>query len=181
MLGVSPVAHAAAEVDPAKLPPTAATKIDFNRDIHPILETSCLRCHGPEKSKSKFRLDNRVAAIKGGEKGVDILPGNSAKSPLIHYVAGLVEDMQMPPEGKGDPLTPAQVGLLRAWIDQGAAWDAAPPTNNFSFSATPIIGGTRVNGDDHKFREHYWQKEGRQWRHRANSSRSNKPGRTPGF
>jgi hypothetical protein len=150
----------AADVDESKLPAAAPVKIDFARDIQPIFENSCLRCHGPEKTKSKFRVDNRVSAIKGGEKGVDILPGNSAKSPLIHYVAGLVEDMQMPPEGKGDALTTNQVALLRAWIDQGAKMDGAPPTNNFAFSITPIIGVTGVKGDAQKFREHYWQKEG---------------------
>ncbi len=92
-------------MDDSKLPPAAPDKIDFARDIKPILDNSCLRCHGPEKRKSDFRLDNRAAALKGGDKGVDIISGNSAKSPLIHYVAGLVEDMEMPPLGKGDRLT----------------------------------------------------------------------------
>ena len=151
---------AADPFDETKLPPPAAVKIDFTRDIQPILETSCLRCHGPEKPKSRFRLDNREGALKGGEKGVDILPGNSAKSPFIHYVAFLVEEMEMPPLDKGKQLTPEQVGLLRAWIDQGVAWAAAAPTNNFAFSISPIFGGTTVSGDAHKFREHYWQREG---------------------
>jgi hypothetical protein len=150
----------AAEVDISKLPLPAAAQIDFARDIKPILETSCLRCHGPEKPKSKFRLDSRMAALKGGDVGVDILPGNSAKSSLIHYVAYLVEDSEMPPVGKGDPLTPGQVSLLRAWIDQGAVWDAVILTNALDFSFTPVFGGTTVSGDNQKFREHYWQKEG---------------------
>src|SRR5438874_3168539 len=77
-----------AEVDPSKLPPPAQKKIDFAQDIKPLFEQSCLKCHGPEKPKSKFRLDNRESALKGGENGVDIIPGQSAKSPLIHYVAG---------------------------------------------------------------------------------------------
>ncbi len=143
--------------------PTAAGgcgQIDFARDIKPILETSCLRCHGPEKPKSRFRLDNRVAALKGGDEGVDILPGNSVKSPLIHYVAYLVEDSEMPPVGKGVQLTAGQVSLMRAWIDQGAVWDAAPLTNNLVFSFSPIIGGTTVSGDNHKYRELNSQKEG---------------------
>src|SRR5207302_234797 len=84
--------------------------------IQPILEKSCWRCHGPERPKSHFRLDNRESALKGGENGLDIIPGNSAKSPLIHFVARLVPDMEMPPPGKGPPLTPDQIGLLRAWI-----------------------------------------------------------------
>ena len=149
----------AAEVDVSKLPPQARDIIYFERDIKPILEKSCLRCHGPEKPKSKYRLDNRADALKGGEKGVDILPGNSAKSPLIHYVAYLVEDTEMPPVSKGDQLTTNQVSLLRAWIDQGLIWDdstsSLPPD-----SITLVGGGTAVKGDTHKFREHSWIKDG---------------------
>ena len=147
-------------VDVSKLPPPAATNIDFARDIRPILEANCLRCHGPEKPKSRFRLDNREAALKGGEEGVDILPGDSAKSPLIQYVAYLVDDMEMPPVDSGKQLTAEQVSLLRAWIDQGAVWDTATPTNNFDFSFSPIIGGTTVSGDKQKFRELNWQNDG---------------------
>src|SRR5947208_3182209 len=82
------------------------------RDVRPIFEKSCFRCHGPERPKSHFRLDNRESALKGGENNKDdIVPGDSAKSKLIHYVARLVEDFEMPPAGKGEPLTPDQVGL----------------------------------------------------------------------
>ncbi len=150
----------AADVDISKLPPSAATQVDFSRDVKPILENNCLRCHGPEKPKSRFRLDNRQDALKGGEDGVDILPGKSAKSPLIHYVAGLVEDMQMPPAGKGKELTAGQVALLRAWIDQGAVWEKAIVTNKTDLSFSPVLGGTVVSGDNQKFREQFWQKEG---------------------
>src|SRR4051794_21046112 len=88
---------AAAEIDPSKLPPPAEKQIDFAQDIKPIFEKSCIKCHGPEKPKSKFRLDNRASALKGGEDNTeDIIPMQSGKSPLIHYVAGLVEDMNMP-------------------------------------------------------------------------------------
>src|SRR5215831_19396437 len=119
---LSPVALlccADAAVDESKLPPPANTTIDFARDIEPVFEAICLRCHGPERPKSHFRLDNRESALKGGDNGVDIIPGNSAKSPLIHYIARLVPDLEMPPQGKGEPLTPQQVSLFRAWIDQG--------------------------------------------------------------
>ena len=71
-----------AEVDISRLPPAATNRIDFDRDIKPILEANCLRCHGPEKPKSRFRLDNRAAALKGGEEGVDILPATAPKVPL---------------------------------------------------------------------------------------------------
>lgn len=153
-------ALAADEVDISKLPPPATNHIEFSRDIKPILDASCLRCHGPERQKSAFRLDTRDAALKGGDKGKDILPGDSAKSPFIRYVANLVEDMEMPPTGKGDPLTPAQIGLLRAWIDQGVTWDTVQPTNVTSGFVSLLMGGTEVDGDNHKFREHFWRKEG---------------------
>src|ERR1043165_8334954 len=113
---------AAADLDPSKLPPPAQVTVDFEKDVKPIFEKTCLRCHGPERPKSRFRLDNRESALKGGDNGVDIIPGNGGKSPLVYYVARVVEDMEMPPPGKGEPLTPAQVGLLRAGIDQGAQW-----------------------------------------------------------
>ncbi len=150
----------AAEVDISKLPPPVSAKVDFARNIRPIFEASCLRCHGPQRPKSGFRLDNREAALKGGENNVDIVPGASAKSPLIHYVARLVQGMEMPPGDKGEPLSPQQVGLLRAWIDQGATWDTAAPTNITEVTLAPMVGGTSVNGDSHKFREQYWRTDG---------------------
>ncbi len=149
-----------AEVDLSKLPPPATNKIDFARDIKPILEENCLRCHGPEKPKSQFRLDNRTAALKGGDEGVDILPGNSAKSPLIHYIAYLVEDSEMPPLGKGRQLTPAQVATMRAWIDQGLAWNNPAASNVLDFAFSPTIGATSIGGDKQKFRELNWQPGG---------------------
>ena len=154
------VSASAAEVDISKLPPPTTGIVDFSRDIRPILEKSCLRCHGPEKPKSRFRLDNRADALKGGENGVDILPGNSAKSPLIHFVAYLVEDDEMPPAGKGEQLTTNQVALLRAWIDQGVDWSENTIATLPPDSLTLVGGWTGVNGDSHKFREHYWMKEG---------------------
>src|ERR1039457_7175954 len=101
----------------------ASVQIYFVRDIKPILTNNCYKCHSGEKPKSHYLLTSREAALKGGNEGVDIIPGQSAKSPLIHYVSQLVADMEMPPEGKGTPLTTEQIGLLRAWIDQGVAWE----------------------------------------------------------
>ena len=99
----------------------AATPLDYDKDVRPVLENRCFKCHGPEKQKGKMRLDSLEAALKGGENGPDIIKGDSAKSTLVHNVARIGdEDDAMPPEGKGDPLTKEQVGLIRAWIDQGA-------------------------------------------------------------
>jgi hypothetical protein len=149
-----------AEVDTSKLPPPASKKIDFATDIKAILDGRCLKCHSDEKPKSQFHLTSRQAALHGGEHGVDIVPGQSAKSPLIHYVSGLVEDMQMPPEGRGTPLTPEEIGLLRSWIDQDVPWTGITNEPTATASATPIVGWTEVRGDEKKFRELYWQREG---------------------
>ncbi len=150
----------ATELDPSRLPPPASKTISFATDIQPIFEQSCLRCHGPERPKSGLRLDNRESALKGGDTGVDIIPGDSAHSPLVHYVSRVVEDMEMPPPGKGEPLTPAQVGLLRAWIDQGAHWSETPAGPELAFSITPAVQFITVSGNEARFREHEWTREG---------------------
>ena len=110
-----------ADVDVTKLPPPSPQKdVTFAKDIKPIFEKACFKCHGEEKQKAKLRVDSVEAIKKGSENGEVIVVGKSDKSSLVHSVAGLVEDMMMPPEDKGDPLTKDQIALLRAWIDQGA-------------------------------------------------------------
>ena len=113
----------AAKPDLSKLPPAATKTVDFDKDIKPLIEKSCAKCHGGEKPKSKYVVDTKENIIKGGKEGVAVVPGKSAESPIVHYVADLVEDMEMPPTDKRDKfpaLTKEQIGLLRAWIDQGA-------------------------------------------------------------
>ncbi|MEP6670132.1 MAG: DUF1553 domain-containing protein [Chthoniobacter sp.] len=109
------------KLDLSRLPPAATRPVDFAKDIQPIMEARCLKCHGPEKQKGGWRVDLKEAAMTGGDDHApNIIPGKSAESPLIHFVGGLDPDMKMP--AKGDPLSAEQVGLLRAWIDQGAIW-----------------------------------------------------------
>src|SRR5882672_876788 len=108
-----PTSAAIAAVDFSRLPAPATREIDFSKDIQPILESSCLKCHEPEKAKGKLQLDTRAHALKGGDNAPDVIPGDSAKSPLIHFTARLVEDSEMPPVGKGEPLTKEQVSLLQ--------------------------------------------------------------------
>ena len=142
------------EIQTNQFPPSASAKIDFDRDIQPILATSCIRCHGPQKPKSQFRLDNREAALKGGDENTnDIVPGSSTNSLLIHYVARQVPDMEMPPVGKGDPLTPQQTALLRAWIDQGAEWSTTNQLPQPALTFTPMLRWIDVQGNQSKFRE----------------------------
>ncbi len=110
----------AADVDISKLPPAVAKKdVTFDKDIKPIFEKACFKCHGDEKPKVKLRVNTIEGIKKGSDNGPVVVDGKSEKSLLVHTVAGLVEDMLMPPEGKADPLTKEQIGLVRAWIDQG--------------------------------------------------------------
>jgi len=82
LLSVVPAVSAAGPT--TSPPPATPATIDFDRDIRPILENSCIRCHGPEKPRSDFHLSNRVAALRGGDDNTnDIVPGDSARSLLI--------------------------------------------------------------------------------------------------
>ncbi len=109
--------------DASKLPAAATKKVSFSKDIKPILEDKCIDCHGPDKQKSKYRVDVRDEAIKGGSSDeVAIIVGNSAKSPFVHYVARLVEDLEMPPKEKYS-LTKDEIALIRAWVDQGVKFE----------------------------------------------------------
>src|SRR5947209_9807821 len=103
----------------SKLPPPANIQIDFNRDVKPILQANCYSCHGRSQQLSGLRLDIKVPALRGGDSGVVIVPGNSGQSKLIRRLAGPELGLQMPPTG---PLSAEEIGVLRAWIDQGARW-----------------------------------------------------------
>ena len=113
------------KVDTSKLPPASAKAgVTYANDIKPIFEKSCVKCHGAEKPKAKLRLDSLEGALKGGADGKVIESGKSADSVLLHNVARLgEEDYWMPPpdnKAKIPPLTTEEIGLIRAWIDQGA-------------------------------------------------------------
>ena len=114
------VERAPAEPPKKVLPPAAPQQVDFARDVQPLLAAHCVRCHGPKKSEGGLRLDRKTDALAGGNSGPAFEASKSAASLLIRYVAGLDDDTVMPPSGKR--LSAAQVGILRAWIDQGATW-----------------------------------------------------------
>lgn len=125
------------------LPPAATQPVDYVKDIQPIFEQNCFKCHGAEKQKSDFRMDNAADFRKGGSEGPAFVAGNSAGSLIVQLITGTHPDIDvMPP--KGDPLTPEQIGLVRGWIDQGAAMpeSSAPaeaPAANGPASA-PLAG-----------------------------------------
>ena len=92
-------------------------KIDFSKDIQPILAENCYKCHGPDRQENGLRWDRKEDALKGGEHGKPILAGKPAESLLFRAVNGGGEDVPRMPK-KGDPLSSEQVALIRAWIEQ---------------------------------------------------------------
>ena len=103
------------------LPSSAARPIEFKRDIEPILTSSCIKCHARGRAKGGLQIDTRETLLRGGDSGPVVAEGQSQASLLIALVAGVDPDEVMPK--KGSRLTADQIGLLRAWIDQGLAWD----------------------------------------------------------
>src|SRR5277367_4701310 len=91
------------------------SKIDFSRDVLPILRQNCVPCHGPAQQNSGMRLDRKSSVIS--RRGV--VPGSSENSFLFHRISGNEYGSQMPPAG---PLRAAQTDIVRRWIDEGADW-----------------------------------------------------------
>lgn len=98
---------------------SSPAKVDFAQDIQPLLKQNCVSCHGPTKQNGGMRLDQRSSAMKPLARR--IVSGSSANSLVYHRVIGEF-GQPMPPTGE---LKPAQVDLLKRWIDEGAAWPDA--------------------------------------------------------
>ena len=148
------------------LPLPASRKVVFDQDIKPIFEASCVRCHARGRSKGEFQLDTRETVLKGGDSGPAVTLGRSEDSLLIELVAGVDPNNVMPK--KGSRLTPEQVGLLRAWIDQRLPWDKdisfarKTPLNLLPHPAKVVVSAdSGVNPVDQilkpYFREHQFQ------------------------
>src|SRR5262245_53027218 len=103
-------------------------RVEFNRDVRPILADKCFACHGPDKGhrKADLRLDT-ADALKSGA----VAPGKPDESELIARVTTDRPARRMPPPKTGKTLTPAEVAVLRRWVEQGAEyqphWSYAPP------------------------------------------------------
>lgn len=111
------------------LSPQTPAKVDFAKDVLPILRQNCVPCHGPSQQNSGLRLDRKSSVIN--RRGV--VPGSSENSFLFHRISGTTFGIQMPPTG---PLRPEQINIIKTWIDQGADWPdslaneaEAPPLN----------------------------------------------------
>ena len=96
-------------------------RIDFARDVQPLLRANCYGCHGPTLSSGNFRVDLRRDSMPNrvGANGARIVPGNSDASRLFQRVAGAQAGLQMPPTGA---LQPEEIRTIMEWIDQGADW-----------------------------------------------------------
>ncbi|WP_417848065.1 PSD1 and planctomycete cytochrome C domain-containing protein [Thalassoglobus sp.] len=109
---------------------------NYELEIKPLLKTKCWACHGALKQEAGLRLDSGSLILEGGESGKAVVPGDSAASLLVERISSHDEFERMPPEG--EPLTQKQIGLIRTWIDNGAAFPAAEieqgdPKKHWSF------------------------------------------------
>ena len=116
----------AASAEDAKLPSASDKKdVTYATDIKPIFDTSCVKCHSGDKPKARLKMDTLEGALKGSKAGKILTPGDGANSLLVKAVTHQLKDSDgwMPPLNNKagiKPLTPEQIGLLLAWIDQGA-------------------------------------------------------------
>src|SRR5262245_23623491 len=102
----------------------SGAKIEYNRDIRPLLSDKCFRCHGPDAAhrEADLRLDQLEDAIATREGSRAIVPGDSSASELFHRISASDADTRMPPVDSGSVLSQREVELLKRWIDQGAEY-----------------------------------------------------------
>ncbi|MEI6232090.1 MAG: DUF1553 domain-containing protein [Planctomycetota bacterium] len=120
----------------------AETKIDFNRDVRPILSENCFACHGPDagKRKAKLRLDTRDGALAESESGTrPIVPGKPEKSDVIARISTKNPDEAMPPAKEHKTVTSAQLETLKTWIAQGAVYDKHWAFKTIETPAIPAV------------------------------------------
>src|SRR3954470_15560254 len=121
-----------------------AKPIDFGAEIIPVFQKNCLACHNAKDAKADLVLETPVTILKGGETGPAVVPGKSAESLLLKVAAHQSKPLMPPKNNKVDakPLTPAELGLVKLWIDQGATGTVSvlPPLRwqNLADSFNPI-------------------------------------------
>lgn len=139
-------------VDLSRIPEAADRPVDFLTDIKALIEKHCLSCHGEKNPKSSYQMTSRDLVIESGDYGGNVVVGNGLQSPLLHFLAHAVEEMEMPPIGKGDAMGRDDVAVFRAWIDQELPWDEDP-----SVTVTTSLGVTgriwSVDGNKNQFRQ----------------------------
>jgi len=101
----------------------AGPPVDFAAEVWPILESTCVDCHGDVRKRGQLRLDSLAAALKGGKSGPGVVRGDPGASHVIRRVKGLDGKATMPEDA--DPLTAEQIEVLERWVRQGAVWPGA--------------------------------------------------------
>lgn len=97
-----------------------AAEVDFSHEVVPILKRHCLKCHGGDEKEGGLSLNTRESLLAGGDSGPGLVPGKAAGSEIVQRIESDDKSLQMPPEGAR--LLPAEVAVLRKWIDEGAKW-----------------------------------------------------------
>jgi len=110
------------ETKPTQPRPASTAGVDFRRDVYPLLKQRCFECHAGRDADSGVRLDVLEEVLGHTTGNALAVAGKSKSSPLVKRVTAETEDERMPPEG--DRLDEKQIAILKAWIDQGVAWDA---------------------------------------------------------
>src|SRR4051812_5028500 len=127
-------------------------RVEFNRDIRPLLSENCTKCHGsdPKSRKGNLRFDTREGMFAEVDKGrYAVVPGSLEKSELWKRITTADHDDLMPPAKSGKKLTKAQIEIFKRWIEQGAEWQghwaflpprkpAVPATRTSGWSRTPL-------------------------------------------
>ena len=96
-------------------------RVDYLKSVKPILTAHCYSCHGGLKQMNRLRVDTVALMMKGGESGAILEAGNSSKSLIVDHVTVTRGAPRMPPASEGELLKPAEIALIRKWIDEGAA------------------------------------------------------------
>jgi len=105
-----------------KVSTEVSDKVDFMKDIKPLIETACFKCHGGEKVKGKFKFNTKKDAFEGGESGKAILPNKPSISKLYTSLVDPDEDVLMPPPKEKVRPSKEQIEKVKKWIEQGAEW-----------------------------------------------------------
>ena len=129
-----------------------SSKVSFIREIEPVLQQRCQKCHGPDKQQGGLRLDQRPSLLLGGDSGLPaVIPGEPASSPLNLRIHSLEVEERMPPEG--EPLTRKEKELLDLWVLQGAIWPSqgsgSDPLQTRHWAFQPITAEVLLAGDSH--------------------------------
>lgn len=138
---------------PASIVWSAEEKVDYLKQVKPLLETKCYACHGALKQEGGLRLETLALMLQGGDSGAAVQPGNDAASMILERITADA-DYRMPPADEGAALKPEEIDLLRRWIQQGAAApdEAVPesPTDHWAFQKIqrPVVAGAAANPVD---------------------------------